>query len=119
VVAFCENTDFGIGLAKLMGEQIKEQAPSTNIFNPTPDDRQTPTARWRTWEEQAKSILEAAQSEQQQFVDAMAESLKHGRRGQDAEASLKALQEAIDQVQEAIDRVDMANEQRLLGESGG
>jgi branched-chain amino acid transport system substrate-binding protein len=28
VVAFCENTDFGIGLAKLMGEQIKEQAPS-------------------------------------------------------------------------------------------
>jgi hypothetical protein len=68
--------------------------------------------------EQAKSILEAAQSDQQQFIDAMAESFKHGRRGQEAEASLKVLQEAIDQVQEAMDRVDIANEQRLLGESG-
>ena len=56
--------------------------------------------------EQAKSILEAAQSDQQQFIDALAEPLKHGRRGQDAEASLKALQEAIDRVQEAIERIE-------------
>src|SRR5215212_793433 len=27
VVAFCENTDYGVGLAKLLGEQIKERAP--------------------------------------------------------------------------------------------
>ena len=60
--------------------------------------------------EQAKSILEAAQSDQQQLIDAMAESHKHGRRGQDAKAFLKALQEAIDQIQEAIDRLDIANE---------
>jgi cellobiose-specific phosphotransferase system component IIA len=59
--------------------------------------------------EQAKMILEAAHADQQQFIDSMAESLKHGRRGQDAEASLKALQEAIDQVQEAVDRLDIAN----------
>jgi branched-chain amino acid transport system substrate-binding protein len=26
VVAFCENTDYGVGLAKLLGEQIKERA---------------------------------------------------------------------------------------------
>jgi branched-chain amino acid transport system substrate-binding protein len=27
VVAFCENTDYGVGLAKLLGDQIKERAP--------------------------------------------------------------------------------------------
>ena len=27
VLAFCENTDYGIGLAKLLGDQIKERAP--------------------------------------------------------------------------------------------
>src|SRR5919205_282861 len=27
VIAFCENTDYGVGLAKLLGEQIKERAP--------------------------------------------------------------------------------------------
>jgi branched-chain amino acid transport system substrate-binding protein len=27
VVAFCENTDYGIGLGKLIGEQIKERSP--------------------------------------------------------------------------------------------
>ena len=27
VLAFCENTDYGVGLAKLLGEQIKERAP--------------------------------------------------------------------------------------------
>jgi hypothetical protein len=81
------------------------------------NDKRQSLADAREKLEQAKSILEAEQSDQQQFFDAMAESLKHGRRGQDAEASLKALQEAIDQVQEAIDRLDIANE-RLLGGSG-
>ncbi len=27
VVAFCENTDYGVGLAKLLGDQLKERAP--------------------------------------------------------------------------------------------
>src|SRR5918992_1582253 len=27
VIAFCENTDYGVGLAKLLGEQIKQRAP--------------------------------------------------------------------------------------------
>jgi branched-chain amino acid transport system substrate-binding protein len=27
VIAFCENTDYGVGLAKLLAEQIKERAP--------------------------------------------------------------------------------------------
>jgi branched-chain amino acid transport system substrate-binding protein len=27
VIAFCENTDYGVGLAKLLGQQIKERAP--------------------------------------------------------------------------------------------
>jgi branched-chain amino acid transport system substrate-binding protein len=30
VVAFCENTDFGIGLGKVIGEQIKELAPGVD-----------------------------------------------------------------------------------------
>jgi predicted DNA-binding WGR domain protein len=37
-------------------------------------------------------------------------ALKYGRRGQQAEASLKALQETADAIQEAIDRLDVANE---------
>jgi predicted DNA-binding WGR domain protein len=60
--------------------------------------------------EQAKSILERLQSDKQQSHDAAAESLKYGRRGQQAEASLKALQETADAIQEAIDRLDVANE---------
>jgi branched-chain amino acid transport system substrate-binding protein len=30
VIGFCENTDFGIGLGKVIGEQIKEQAPGVD-----------------------------------------------------------------------------------------
>lgn len=30
VIALCENTDFGIGLGKVIGEQIKEQAPGVD-----------------------------------------------------------------------------------------
>ena len=30
VVAFCENTDYGVGLAKLLGEQIKRSAPQAS-----------------------------------------------------------------------------------------
>ncbi len=29
VVAFCENTDYGIGLAKALGDQLKERSPAT------------------------------------------------------------------------------------------
>jgi branched-chain amino acid transport system substrate-binding protein len=37
VVAFCENTDYGVGLAKLLGEQIKERAPGIDYKYETLD----------------------------------------------------------------------------------
>jgi branched-chain amino acid transport system substrate-binding protein len=37
VVAFCENTDYGVGLAKLLGEQIKERAPGISYKYETLD----------------------------------------------------------------------------------
>jgi branched-chain amino acid transport system substrate-binding protein len=37
VVAFCENTDFGIGLAKGLGDQLKERAPGTDYKYETLD----------------------------------------------------------------------------------
>lgn len=37
VIAFCENTDYGVGLAKLLGEQIKERAPGIDYKYETLD----------------------------------------------------------------------------------
>ncbi|HEY7385314.1 MAG TPA: ABC transporter substrate-binding protein [Beijerinckiaceae bacterium] len=37
VIAFCENTDYGVGLAKLLGDQIKERAPGIDYKYETLD----------------------------------------------------------------------------------
>lgn len=60
--------------------------------------------------EEAKGLIEAAQSDEQDYFDNMPENMQGGERGQKAEQSADALQEAADACDEVLQALETATE---------
>lgn len=60
--------------------------------------------------DQAREIIETAQSDEQEYYDAMPESFQNGEKGERATASADALQEAIDGFDTIVDALNTATE---------
>ncbi len=60
--------------------------------------------------DEAKSILEAAQSDERDYYDNMPENMQSGDKGQKAEEAADALQEAVDACDEVVSCIERATE---------
>lgn len=60
--------------------------------------------------DEAKQILEQAQTDEQEYYDNMPESLQGGEKGNAAEAAADALQEAVDACDEVVSCIERAVE---------
>jgi hypothetical protein len=58
--------------------------------------------------EEAKALLDTAQSEEQEFYDNMSEKAQEGEKGEKASEAANALQEAADYCEHAIDSCNTA-----------
>lgn len=60
--------------------------------------------------EEAKTVLETAESDERDYFDAMPESFQQGDKGTAAEAAADALQESVDAIGEAVEALERAVE---------
>lgn len=58
--------------------------------------------------DEAKSILEQAQADEQDYYDNMPENMQSGERGEKAEQSASELQDAVDSLDSAVSAVENA-----------
>lgn len=58
--------------------------------------------------EEAKSFLETARDEEQEYFDNMPESLQGSERGEQAEAAISCLEDAISEIESARDKAEEA-----------
>lgn len=73
-------------------------------------DRRKGIAKAQTLIDEAKAILESAQSDEQDYYDNMPENMQSGDKGQKAGSRADALQEAVDACDEVISNIERATE---------
>lgn len=73
-------------------------------------ERRKTIQRALTQLEEAKSLLEAAMEEEQDYYDNLPEAFQNGEKGEKATAAVEALSSAISSVEEAVSSAEEAVE---------
>jgi ribosome recycling factor len=73
-------------------------------------ERRKEIAKAHAMIDEAKSILEAARDEEQEFFENMPENMQEGEKGSAAENAVQSLEEAIDGLETAMGNCDAATE---------
>lgn len=73
-------------------------------------DRRKAIAKAQASLEEIKGEIEMLRDEEQEYRDALPESMADGEKGEKADTAIAALEEAVSQIEEAIDQLTEAAE---------